>query len=91
MVVVDRGRLVRINPRESSVPLRDDVGLPLGALEGAEEAFLTSTVREVLPLVQVGERPVGAGTPGPLTRRLHAAFRKRAGGGTGSGGDALPG
>lgn len=31
------GRLVRINPREPSVPLRDDVGLPLGALEGLRE------------------------------------------------------
>lgn len=28
------GRLVRINPRESSVPLNADVGLPLGALAG---------------------------------------------------------
>jgi NAD-dependent SIR2 family protein deacetylase len=30
------GRLVRINPRESMVPLRDDVGLPLGALAGLQ-------------------------------------------------------
>ncbi len=30
------GRLVRINPRESTVPLRDDVGLPLGALAGLQ-------------------------------------------------------
>ena len=82
-VVIDLARGLGLAFREAP--------LPLGALEGAEEAFLTSTVREVLPLVQVGERPVGAGTPGPLTRRLHAAFRKRAGGGSGSGDDARPG
>ncbi|MGY0196894.1 SIR2 family NAD-dependent protein deacylase [Leptothrix sp. BB-4] len=30
------GRLVRLNPRESAVPLKDDVGLPLGALAGLQ-------------------------------------------------------
>jgi branched-chain amino acid aminotransferase len=55
--------------------------LPLSRLPEADEAFLTSTVREVLPVVRVGERPVGGGAPGPVTRRLHEAFRARAGGG----------
>ena len=55
--------------------------LPLASLADADEAFLTSTVREILPLVRVGSVPVGSGTPGPVTNRLHAAFRYRAGGG----------
>ncbi|HET8722730.1 MAG TPA: aminotransferase class IV [Anaeromyxobacteraceae bacterium] len=82
-VVVDLARRLGIPFREAP--------LPLAALEAADEAFLTSTVREVLPLAQVGERRIGAGTPGPLTRRLHAAFRERAGAATGSGGVAGPG
>lgn len=52
--------------------------LPLAVLETAEEAFLTSTVREVLPISRVGDRAVGAGRPGEVTQRLHAAFRQRA-------------
>jgi len=55
--------------------------LPLAGLESADEAFLTSTVREVLPVVRVGERPIGSAAPGPVTRRIHAAFREAAGGG----------
>jgi branched-chain amino acid aminotransferase len=48
--------------------LRDD------DLLGADEAFLTSTTREIMPIVRVGEAVVGAGVPGPITRRLMDAF-----------------
>lgn len=65
--------------RTLAIPIREEP-LHLAALEGAEEAFLTSTVREVLPLVRVGDRPVGAGVPGPTTGRIHEAFRLLAGG-----------
>ena len=49
------------------------------ALYGAEEAFLTGTVTEVLPIVSVDGRAIGGGTVGPVTKRLYAALRKRAG------------
>jgi branched-chain amino acid aminotransferase len=55
--------------------------MPLVALESADEVFLTSTVREVLPVVRAGERPIGSATPGEVTRLIHAAFREAAGGG----------
>lgn len=42
----------------------------------ADEAFFTSTTKEIVPIVSVGSRTVGGGTPGPLTRRLMAAFRE---------------
>jgi branched-chain amino acid aminotransferase len=45
----------------------------------ASEAFLSSSLREVVPIVKVDEAVVGGGAPGPVTRRLHAAFRRRAG------------
>jgi branched-subunit amino acid aminotransferase/4-amino-4-deoxychorismate lyase len=47
-------------------------------LFGADEAFLTGTTREVLPIVQVDERVIGAGRPGPVTVKLLAAFRQKA-------------
>jgi branched-chain amino acid aminotransferase len=39
-------------------------------LRAADEAFLTSATRGVLPVTTIDERPVGAGAPGPITRRL---------------------
>ncbi len=42
-----------------------------------EEVFVSSSIREILPVVRIDGAPVGAGTPGPLTLRLLEAFRKR--------------
>lgn len=44
--------------------------LPAGVLAAADEAFLTSAVRGVRPLVQLDHRPVGSGRPGAVTTRL---------------------
>jgi branched-chain amino acid aminotransferase len=54
-----------------------DTALPLRALvDGADEAFLTSTVREVQAITAVTDwnHRYGA-APGPVTRRLAAAFQ----------------
>ncbi|HMI84561.1 MAG TPA: aminotransferase class IV [Polyangiaceae bacterium] len=42
----------------------------------ADELFISSTLREVLPVVHLDGRPVGGGKPGALTRQIHAEFRK---------------
>ncbi len=60
--------------------LVDEVPLRPEDLEGADEVFITSTIREIVPVTRLGHRPVGLGRPGPVTRRLHAAFRALAGG-----------
>jgi branched-chain amino acid aminotransferase len=52
--------------------LRDD------DLRQADEAFLTSTTREVVPIVQVDDRAIGTGLPGPVTRKLLEAYRAAA-------------
>jgi branched-chain amino acid aminotransferase len=61
----------------AGVPVREAV-LKDADLLGADEAFLTSTTREILPIVQVDDRPVGSGRPGPITASLLAAFRRSA-------------
>jgi branched-chain amino acid aminotransferase len=43
-------------------------------LRGADEAFLTSATRGVLPIATIDEKPVGSGTPGPVTRKLMALY-----------------
>jgi branched-chain amino acid aminotransferase len=45
----------------------------------ADEAFITGTTREVTPVVRVGERKIGKGSPGDITLRLLGAFRQRVG------------
>jgi branched-chain amino acid aminotransferase len=47
-------------------------------LETADEAFITSTTRELSPVVRIDDRVIGTGKPGPITLRLLQAYRKRA-------------
>ena len=45
-------------------------------IEAASEAFLTSSLREILPVVRVDDTTIGDGSPGSITRRLHVALRE---------------
>jgi hypothetical protein len=47
-------------------------------LFGADEAFLTSTTRELVPIVRVDDRTIGSGRPGPVTAKLLQRFREHA-------------
>jgi branched-chain amino acid aminotransferase len=42
----------------------------------ADEAFLTSSMVEVLPIVQVEESALANGKPGPITRKLQRRYRE---------------
>ena len=48
----------------------EETNVTLPDLFGAGEAFLTSSVMEVMPLVSVDGMPLGPGRPGPQTERL---------------------
>jgi branched-subunit amino acid aminotransferase/4-amino-4-deoxychorismate lyase len=50
---------------------------PLDDLLQAEEAFLTSSIREVMAVVSVDGRQIGDGRPGPAAARLQEALRLR--------------
>jgi branched-chain amino acid aminotransferase len=51
----------------------DESPLPMGALRGADEVFLTSTTREVQPVSYVDGLALAA-APGPVTAMLATAF-----------------
>lgn len=56
------------------LPVRREA--PLTAdLPRVAEAFLTSASRGIVPIVQIDERIVGDGTPGPLTRALGERYQ----------------
>lgn len=51
-------------------------------LFSADEAFLTGTAAEVIPMVTLDGKPIGDGKPGPVTRRLVDAYRSETDKGT---------
>jgi len=42
----------------------------------ADEVFFTGTAAEVVPIREVNKRQIGSGSPGPVTKKLMAAFDK---------------
>jgi branched-chain amino acid aminotransferase len=62
---------------EAGVQVREQV-LRDPELFGADEVFLTSTTREIVPVVAVDDRTIGNGRPGPVTRALLQRFREKA-------------
>jgi branched-subunit amino acid aminotransferase/4-amino-4-deoxychorismate lyase len=48
------------------------------AIATADELFITSTAREILPVTSLDGREVASGQVGAFTTRLHTLFRRRA-------------
>jgi branched-chain amino acid aminotransferase len=44
--------------------------ITLADIRGAKEAFMTSTTKRILPIVQVDDQVIGSGQPGEITRHL---------------------
>lgn len=60
--------------RKRGITLRE-MELTRQDLYVAEECFLTGTAAEVIPVTKIDGRPVGDGTPGPITKQMMADFR----------------
>jgi len=73
---ITRGFLFEVGA-EAGIDVREAV-LRDADLFGADEAFLTSTTREVTPIVRVDDRTIGAGVPGPVTLALLSRYRDHA-------------
>lgn len=52
----------------------DERPFDLSELGASSEAFLSSSLRGLAPLVRIDGNALGAGTPGPLTARMRAAY-----------------
>ena len=70
--------------RAQVIAIAGDLGVPVRIATfpptiTAQEAFLTSSLREVVSLVQIDANRLGDGRPGPITRAIHAAFRRNVG------------
>lgn len=49
--------------------------ISLNELMGADEAFLTNSLIEIMPLVEIDGRQIGKGKPGLVTERIHQAYK----------------
>ncbi len=67
MVVLDLCREFAIPVREFPIFERD--------LPQADECLIMGTTTEITPVVQINNRNVGDGKPGPITKTLQQAFR----------------
>ena len=66
--VMDLGTKLRLDVREDLLTRHD--------LFNADEVFLTGTAAEIVPVVKIDGRIIGAGRPGPITKSLRQAFQQ---------------
>ncbi len=59
---------------KASIPVREAT-ITLYDCYNCDEAFLTGTAAEVIPMVDLDGRAIGSGKPGPITNSLIADFR----------------
>lgn len=69
--------------RETLLSVADQLGipvafesLPLAELPKAAEVFITSSIRELVPVVSLDGQVIGSGKPGAVTQRLLRALRE---------------
>jgi len=48
----------------------------LSELLKADEAFLTSSTIEIMPLTRLDDKPIGSGQPGPITQQLMSSYKE---------------
>ncbi|MFA5140923.1 MAG: branched-chain-amino-acid transaminase [Elusimicrobiota bacterium] len=74
---VTRGVAMDLARRKLCLDVREQVFTPT-ELYGADEVFLTGTGAEIIGVSHVDGRKIGEGRPGPVTKKLVAAFREHA-------------
>jgi len=69
--------------RNAVIELANKAGVPFREMTmtrhdifTADELFLTGTAAEIIPVVKCDGRPIGAGKPGPVTKRLRELFQE---------------
>jgi len=64
--------------REAGIEVEETLLTPMDVYT-ADEAFLTGTAAEIIPMVSLDGRKIGCGTPGEITRNLIQRFRTHTG------------
>jgi branched-chain amino acid aminotransferase len=72
---VTRGKVLEL-AAAAGIAVREPGGVAPEQLRRADEVFLTSAVRGILPVTTVDSVRIGNGRPGPLTQRLLALYQR---------------
>ncbi|HJX62330.1 MAG TPA: aminotransferase class IV [Polyangia bacterium] len=72
---VTRGKILAL-ARTNSITCHEVLFMSQDDLRQADEVFLTSSVRSLLPVTRVDGRVLGDGEPGAVTRRLMVLYRQ---------------
>ncbi len=68
-------RFAMLAARELAIAI-EEVCPTTHELLAADEVFVSSSIRELLPIVRVNGSDIGAGVVGPVTRAISAKFRQ---------------
>ncbi|MGZ4992324.1 MAG: aminotransferase class IV, partial [Methylobacter sp.] len=60
--------------RENDIPISEDI-ISLDALKTADEIWLTSSTREIVPVVQLDDEAIANGKPGPIWKAMNQLFQ----------------
>ena len=71
---ITREAVLELAQKMGIIPLVRQV--ELGELLKADEAFLTSSTIEIMPLTRLDDKPIGSCKPGPVTQQLMSSYRE---------------
>jgi len=71
---ITRGTVLKLASQMDIDTIEHDI--KTNELFQAEEAFLTNSLMEIMPLTEIKGKPIGSGRPGAITKRLTAAYRE---------------
>jgi len=69
---VTRKNVLRI-AQELGIKIREEA-IPENRIRFIQEAFITNTSAEIMPVIDLGGNQIGKGTPGPITGMISAKF-----------------
>ncbi len=71
---ITRGRILEIGQPEVNIEVRD---FSLSYLLEADEVFITSTIKRIIPVIRIDDHQIGSGRPGTLTKLLMDKLSER--------------
>jgi len=60
--------------KQNNIPYSEDI-ISLDALQTASEIWLTSSTREIIPVVQLDNEIIANGKPGPIWQTMNQLFQ----------------
>jgi branched-chain amino acid aminotransferase len=70
---ITRNNILKIGKELMDVEERD---IPVEELRAAQEIFISSTTKQVLPVTRINGEPIGTGTAGPVAVQLKACYER---------------